>query len=73
MKAVAAHAFRIEMFGDCIVICHRAVPAMKRGIEAGDLRQIRKTREKRPDGCEVVWLVKRSKRRVALQPSLGQK
>ena len=42
VKAVAAHAFVVEPLGDRVVVGDRAVAAMERGVEAGDLRQIRK-------------------------------
>ena len=40
VKAVAPHALRIEPLRDCVVIGERAVAAMKRGVEAGDLWEI---------------------------------
>ena len=41
VKSVSAHALRIEMLRDRIVVGDRAVAAVKRGIEAGDLREVR--------------------------------
>ena len=40
---------------------------MKRGVEARDLRQVRTGFPERPDGCEVVRLMKRRERRQGLQ------
>ena len=67
MKAVAAHALRIEALRDGVVIRDRAVAAMERGVEAGNLRQMRKTRENGADRREIVRLVQRRERDIALK------
>ena len=41
METVAPDAFGMELVRDCVVIRRGIVVAMKRGIEAGDLRQRR--------------------------------
>ena len=41
VKAVAAHALGIEALRDRVVVRDRAMAAMKGGVEAGDLRQVR--------------------------------
>ena len=68
MKAVAAHALCIEVLAGCVMICNRAVAAMKGGIEAGNLRQTRRKRQNGADGREIVRLVQGRKRHIALEP-----
>ena len=41
VESVAAHALRVEPLRDRIMIGDRAVAAVERGVEAGDLRQVR--------------------------------
>jgi hypothetical protein len=67
VKAVTAHSFRIELLRDGITIRKRAVAAVKRRVEAGDLRQIRTPVEKQADRRQIVGLMERRKRDVALQ------
>ena len=45
MEAVAAQAFRMQLLWNGIMICNCTVAAVKRRIEAGNLRELRKTRE----------------------------
>jgi hypothetical protein len=66
VKTVAAHALVIKAFWDGIMVRDRAVPAMERGVEAGNLPQMRKTRENGTDRGEVVRLVQRRERSIAL-------
>ena len=49
MESVAAHSLAMEALGNGIMIRNRAVPAMKGGIETGDLRQLREALEQRAD------------------------
>ena len=67
VEAVAAHALGVEPLRNGVMIRDRAVAAMKRGIEAGDLRQIGKALEQRADRREIVRLVQRRQRNVALE------
>ena len=67
VEAVAAHAFGVEALRDRVVVGKRAVAAMKGGVEAGDLRQIRKARADRADRRQVVGLMQRRERNVALE------
>ncbi len=68
VEAVAAHAFRMQAFGNRVVVRECAVAAMECGVEAGDLRQVGKARPDRSDRCEIVGLVQRRQGNVALQP-----
>ena len=45
VKPVASDAFGIEVLGNGVMVGDRAVAAMKRGVEAGDLRQLGKPSE----------------------------
>ena len=49
------------------MIGERAVPAMKCGIEAGNLRDVRKLSKDRADGRKIVRLVQRSERNATLE------
>ena len=65
MKAVAAHALCIERLGDRVAVGDLGMAAVERGVEAGDLQQLRLARPDRPDRCEIVRLVQWSERRQA--------
>ena len=67
VKAVTSHAFLVEVLRDGIVICEGAMAAMKRRIEAGNLRQLGSAREKRADRREIVGLMQRRERNVAFK------
>ena len=67
METVSPDAFGMQRQGNREMIGQRAVAAMKRGIETGDLRQVRETGQDRPDRREIVRLVKRRQRNVAFQ------
>ena len=67
MKAVAAHSLRIELLGDGVVVRKSAMATMERRVEAGDLRQVRTSSEKQSDRRQIVRLVQRRQRDVALQ------
>jgi hypothetical protein len=67
VKAVAAYAFDVQALWNRIMVGDRAVAAMKGGVEAGDLRQAWKTGEQRANRREVVRLVKRRQRYIALR------
>ena len=68
METVAPDAFGMELVRNCVVIRQGIVVAMKRGIEAGDLRQRREVVEQRPDRRQIMRLVQRRQRDVAFQP-----
>ena len=63
MKAVAPDALVVELMRDGVVVGDRVMVAMKRGVEAGDLRQCRKIGEQRADRRQIVRLVQRRQRR----------
>ena len=67
MKAVAAHAFRVEVLRDRVVIRQRMMRAVEGGVEAGDLRKVGRACAERMDRREVVGLMQRRQRRVALE------
>lgn len=67
MEAVAADTFGVKVFRYREVIGDRAMRAMKRGIEAGDLRQIRPARKHRTYRRQIVGLVQRRERNVTLE------
>ena len=50
------------------MVRERAVAAMERGVEAGDLRQSRPIAQQRPDRRQIVRLMQRRQRHVALEP-----
>ena len=67
MKAVAADPFGVEAFRDRVMIGDGTVAAVEGGIEAGDLRQVRKAGEKDADRRQVVGLVQRRQRHVTFE------
>ena len=58
MKPVPAHTLRVKAFRNGEMIGERAMPAMKCGIEAGNLRDVRKLSKDRADGRKIVRLVR---------------
>ena len=68
VEAVAPDAFGMELVRDRVMVGERIVVAMEGGIEAGDLRQCREIAQQRPDRRQVVRLMQRRQRDVALQP-----
>jgi hypothetical protein len=69
VKAVAAHAFVVKATGDRVVVGQSVVIAVKRGIEAGDLRKAWKIFQERADRRQVVRLMQRRQRCITLQPA----
>ena len=67
MKSIPAHALGVGTLRDRVVIGKRTVAAMKGCIETGDLRKAREACQHRADRREVVWLVKRRQRCIALK------
>ena len=67
VEAVAPDAFGIELFRNRVAVGKRAVAAMKRGVEAGDLGDIGRSGQDRADRRKVVGLVQRRQRNVSLQ------
>ena len=57
MKAVAPDAGVMQLGGQSESLCEIGCRAMKRGIEAGDLRKSGPTVEQQPDRREVVRLM----------------
>ena len=67
MKSISPDTFAIEALRDCIVIRDGVVRAMKRRVEAGDLQQIRARWQQRTDRRQVIGLMQRRQRDIALQ------
>ena len=67
MKAVAADALGMEMRRDGVIIGDGRMFPMERGVEAGDLRQPRPVDHDRPDGRQIMRLMQRRERDVALE------
>ena len=67
VEAVAPHALVVEMFRDRVVVGQRIVAAVKRRVEARDLRQLGDTGEDSADGCEIVRLVQWRQRDQAFE------
>ncbi|MGY4315615.1 hypothetical protein ACVWW1_004942 [Bradyrhizobium sp. JR3.5] len=59
MKAVPPHAIGVELTRNRVMIGDRAVRAVKRSVETGDLRQCRKAGEDRADRRQIVRLMQR--------------
>ena len=68
MEAVAPHALVVERPRQGIAVGVRRVAAVKRGVEAGDLRHLRIDLLRQPDRREVVRLVQRRQRRELGEP-----
>ena len=67
MKPVAPDTLGVKAFRNREMVRDFAVAAMKRRVEARDLEQFRPTREQCLNGREVIWLMQRRKRHVALE------
>ena len=67
MKSVTPDTLIVEPAGYGVVIRHFVMVAVKRSVEAGDLRQRGEIGKKRTDRRQIVGLMKRRKRREALQ------
>lgn len=67
MESVAAYALRIELLGDCKAVGHLGVSPVKRGIEAGNLGQVRKPMQDRPDRRKIVGLMQWGQRYKAFK------
>ena len=67
MKAVAADALGMEALGNRVVVGDGGVLPMERGVEAGNLGQPRPVDHDRPDGLQIMRLMERRERDVALQ------
>ena len=67
MKSVAAHAFRIEVLRDRVVVRKCMMRAVEGGIEACDLQEGGRAGTDRMDRRKVVRLMQRRQRRVALE------
>ena len=70
MESIAPHSLGVEAVRNGEMIGHGPVAAVKRGIETGDLRQFREARQNRADRREIVGLMQRRQRNIALK--LGQ-
>ncbi len=67
MEAIAPNALRVKAFGKRKMVGDRAVAAVEGSIEAGDLRQVRTARAQLADRRQIVRLMQRRQRRIALQ------
>ena len=68
MKSIAADAFLVEVLWQRVAVGNFGVTAMKRSIEAGDLRKLRLSLQQSADGAEIVRLMQRCKRCEGLKP-----
>ena len=57
VKSVAAHALRVKVLRDGVVVRQRVVAAVECGVKAGDLGHVGKTGKHRADRRQVVRLV----------------
>ena len=62
MQAVAANTGFVEFVGERVEIGELRMRAMKRGVEAGDLRQAGTTQQESLDQCQAVRLMQGRKR-----------
>jgi hypothetical protein len=67
VEAVTPHTFGVEGFRYRVVVGQRAVVAVKRGVEARDLRHIREACQRRADRRQIVGLVQWRQRDEAFQ------
>jgi hypothetical protein len=67
MEAITAHALGIELLRNRVMIREGAMTAVEGCIEAGDLRQARKSIQNRPDRRQIVGLMQRRQGDVLLQ------
>jgi hypothetical protein len=70
VESVTTHTLHIKVLRDRVVIDDRAVAAVERNVEAGDLREARRAGENRTYRREVVGLVERRQRHIAFE--IGQ-
>ena len=70
VESVTPHPLGVEALRDSEMIGHGPAATMERGIETGDLRQFREARQNRADRREIVGLMQRRQRNIALK--LGQ-
>ena len=68
MKAVAAHAFRVQVLRDGKMVRNRCMTAVEGRIEAGNLGELRKNRANGANRREIVRLMQGRKRHIALKP-----
>ena len=68
MESVAPDALGMKLMRNCVVVRDRVVVAVKRGIEAGDLRKRRKVGQQRADRRQIMRLMQRRQRDEPLQP-----
>ena len=68
VKSVAAHAFLVEALWQRVAVGNFGMAAMKRRVEAGDLRKLRLSLQQRADRAEIVRLMERRERRESLKP-----
>ena len=62
MKAVAAHAFRVQVLRDGKMVRNRCMTAVEGRIEAGNLGELRKNRANGANRREIVRLMQGRKR-----------
>src|SRR5271163_3402231 len=67
VEAVAAYALRVEPLRDRVMVSDRAVAAVERGVEAGDLGKAGHARKYRTHRREIVWLMERRQRNIAFE------
>ena len=67
METVAPHPLLVERLGDRIMIREGAMTAVEGCIETGDLGQLRKTFQNRPNRRQIIGLMQRCQGDVLLQ------
>ena len=63
VESVTPNALGVELMRNRIVVCDRFMRAVKRGVETGHLRQLRKIGQQRADRRQIMRLMQRSQRR----------
>ena len=67
MESVAPYSLFIELIRNCVLVRDPVMATMEGGVEARHLRQGWKIGKERFDRCEIVGLMKRRQRDIALQ------
>src|SRR5579872_1063580 len=67
VETVASDAFGVELLWYGVMVRQGAVAAMKGRVETCKLRDFRKARQNRSDRRQIIRLVKRRQRHIALQ------
>src|SRR5436190_21980812 len=69
MKSIAPYTLGMKPTRDRVMVDHRSMGSMKRGLEAGDLRKRWKVNQDQTYWSEIVRQMKRRERRQSIQTS----